>query len=784
MNVMDRESANGYIKRRVPCTDFLETSEKGMYCCPFCGSGKGKHKTGALKYFEEENVCGCFAKCAPTGKQCKTYDVFDIYMKKYNVEYAEALQELAKICNITLLPYNRAGEREYPAPAPQKAQEAAQTAKSSAGKETGIDIESKPRAEDASVPDGDAVKAKADYEEYYKKCREQLRDPAAVRYLESRGISYSTAYKYWIGFDPQADPANAPGGVREKNYSYPAPRLIYPGSRTYYATRRIVDGESKFEKMNCGSPALFHSIAFKGNENKVIFVTEGALSAVSIAEVMEQDAGAGVCALNSKNNTKVLLPFLGSSTAVLVLCFDNDEPGRKSTAGLLPELDQMGVKYMDASRSICGEGEDPNDVLIRDRGGLARSVKKAIEDALQLATESPEKPQEPEPLKGLLTYDEAVSIFQNADDRTLELKSFPEFSKTAKIRVHDSVVIAADTGVGKSMLALNFLNDLNDRYPCIYINLEMDTVEVLQRLVCINSGMEPDRVEGYKRDERTREAVNSFLKALTSRKPLQVIEDVYELREIEKLVLKSIQGREEPTMVFIDHSLLVQSANSDRYSRFTDISEGLRRLSKLNNIILFILLQQNREGKKDGDERPRNSSLKESGSWENDATLIMFLWWDAAIKRKRIILTKNRHGGIGEFVLSNPPKSLTYREDPQAAKAEKTKIGKRKLSRRESTQQKYEDAYQIALINTRGNVTLQAMAEAAGVTTSTVKGWIKEFGGATVNGERIDPAGLDTSIEWDGFVKITPGDGDPVPDTPTGEESISVGIDEIEPTFD
>lgn len=799
MNVMDRESANGYIKRRVPCTDFLTPSKNGMFCCPVCGSGTGKKKTGALKYFEEENVCACYGKCAPTGKKCKVYDVFDIYMKKYNVEYAEALQGLAKICNITLLPYSGDGgtdperpkeSRTYPAPAGNinignlvtddtETLEAAQTAKPSEDKETDVDTENKPKTEDASVPDGDATKV--DYMEYFEKCHKQLSDPVAVRYLKSRGISYSTAYKYWIGFDPKADPANAPGGICKKNYSYPAPRLIYPGSRTYYAARRI-DGEAKFEKMNCGSPALFYSKAFK--KAKVVFVAEGALSAVSIAEVMDKDACADVCALNSRNNTAVLIDFLKRkpTQAVLILCLDNDEYGREATASLLPELDQLGVKYIDVSQSILVEGEDPNDELLRNRNSFTWNVRGSIEDALQLLPEAPEKPREP--LQGLLTYDGAVSIFQNADDRKLELKSFPEFSKMAKIKVHDSIVIAADTGGGKSSLALNFLNDLNDRYPCIYINLEMDAVEVLQRLVSINSGMELDRVEGYKQDERTQEAVNSFLKALTSRKPLQVIQDVYELDEIESLVRKSIQGREEPTIVFIDHSLLVQTANKDRYSRFTDISEGLRRLSRLNNIVLFILLQQNREGKKDEDERPRNSSLKESGSWENDATHIMFLWWDAAIKRKRIILTKNRHGGIGEFILSYAPKSQTYREDPQAVSVEKAKTGKRKLSRRESTQQKYEDAYQIALINTRGNVTLQAMAEAAGVTTSTVKGWIKEFGGATVNGERIDPAGLDTSIEWDGFVKVTPGDGDPVPDTSIGEESISVGIDEIEPTFD
>ena len=77
------------------------------------------------------------------------------------------------------------------------------------------------------------------------------------------------------------------------------------------------------------------------------------------------------------------------------------------------------------------------------------------------------------------------------------------------------MVIAADTGVGKSSLAINFLNDLNADYPCIYLNLEMDVIDVLRRLAAIHSGIEIDRIEGYKNDEKTAAAVNITLQAIT-----------------------------------------------------------------------------------------------------------------------------------------------------------------------------------------------------------------------------------------------------------------------------
>lgn len=373
-------------------------------------------------------------------------------------------------------------------------------------------------------------------------------------------------------------------------------------------------------------------------------------------------------------------------------------------------------------------------------------------------------------LPGLLTYTDAVDVLQKADDKILELEHFPEFSKTARIKLHDSVVLAADTGGGKSSLALNFLNDLNKDYPCIYINLEMDTVTILRRLAAIQSGLKIDRIAGYKNDSQTADAVNIALKEITGRKTLQVVQDEYYLEDLERLIANSTAYREESTIVFIDHSLLVRTKQhtGNRYERFTEVSERLRQISLKYNIILFVLLQQNRAGKAEEEAEPKNSSLKESGSWENDATLIMFLWWDPKAQRKKIIITKNRNGGCGRFILNYWKETQTYRESSnQITEVEARPV----IGRRDKQRQQLQDAYDLAYLNTNGNPTLQAMAEAADVRTATIKGWLKEFGGCLIDGVQVDPAGMNTAIDLNGFVRLLPENESPFDDEPQQQDA-------------
>ena len=431
-------------------------------------------------------------------------------------------------------------------------------------------------------------------------------------------------------------------------------------------------------------------------------------------------------------------------------------------------MEKFKFEIMGYSRSEWQQAWKREHNTVSDFTGAPQSKDSPTRDidvppTTKSHTETEKEPVEP---VGLLTFEKAVEIFETADDRILQLRDFPTFSGMAKIHVHDSVVLAADTGAGKSSLALNFMGNLLHDYPCIYINLEMDMITVMRRLVSIESGMELDRIEGYRRDPATAEAVKTYLRAITARKPLQVIQGARYVEQIRDLVRASTAGRTEPTMVILDHSLLVNTRDKStgRYERFTKVSEDLRELALECNVVLFILLQQSREGKKassssdDAPKRPENWSLKESGSWENDASQICFLWFDG--KRKKIIITKNRQGDMGEINLDYWKKTQRYKESKVQEKQKSdtqdgaldwdTPIGDgtkpAKMSQRDKQRAAYHAAYNKAFEQLKKEPTVEEIAEINGLRTGTVTGWIRQFGGM-INGEYKAPAGSDKVVD-------------------------------------
>lgn len=772
---MEREQARQEIRanwRRI-ITSYTGTarqrvSGKETYICPFCGHGT--HGDGIKD--NPKSADGYGMKCFGGG--CTfSGDILDFIQRVRGIGYNEALKEAGAIIGIKIDPYTPPGAFDFGDTItadtrrnPEtSAQNGAGRPKAPAGDNLPVAGAKAPENGDQAPPYAQGT-APRDYTAYYKECAGRINDPAAVSYLTARGISTETAVKYGLGYDPAwISPATVARMEQERKTwrPDPTPRLIVPITANHYIardTRASADREAAarkgdpafkdYRKMNetgGGSIGFFNMQAVK--EAAAVFVVEGVFDALSVIE-----AGGVSVAINSANNADRFIKDYAEtgSRAPLIVCLDNDTAGRKAAQTMKDGAERLQVGYIMAD--IAGDFKDANERLQADRAGLVQAVADAMGQAAEQAGAQ---------LPGLMTYDDAIDIFQNADDRILELKTFPAFSKTAKIKIHDSVVIAADTGAGKSSLALNFLNDLNEAYPCIYFNLEMDTLDVMRRLAAIHSGIELDRIEGYKHDERTAAAVNISLRAITNRKPLQVIQGAYMLQDIESIIKRSIQDRKEPTIVFIDHSLLVDTKKNTggRYDRFTQISEGLRKVALKYDVILFVLLQQSRAGKSEENERPKNSSLKESGSWENDATQICFLWYDPTDKRKKLLMTKNRHGIGGEFTLNYWAKTQTYAESDGKGQAPRTEPATRPASKRDRQRLKLENAYRDAYIMTDGNPTLRAMAEAADVTTATVKGWIKEYGGCTVDGLQQDPAGIDTEVEYTGFIKLTPGDGNP-----------------------
>ena len=558
-------------------TEYLQPAKvKNTYICPLCRNGTGSTGDG-MRIDPHGN--GKQLKCF----KCGFYgDIVDLYQQEHNCTAGDAFTALRDRFNITI-----DAEATRTPTEPRKAEQYISTTTTENAPETATE--------------------RPDFTDYLNECYTHRNDPAAVKYLSFRGISQDTATAYKLGYDPRK-------GL-----------LIIPASRHYYAARFIdPDAPRRYDNPKGAKTELFNAQAIYNKDGRPVFVVEGAFDALSIIE-----AGGLAAALNSTSNYNKLLEMLTEQKTknTLILCLDNDDAGADKTQGIIKGLQELNISHITAD--ICGGYKDPNEALTADKSAFTGAIK---------AAESAATPQP----AGLLTLERAISILEAVDDHYLEMPGFPQLSEMLKIKTHDTIVIAADTGAGKSSLALNFLHELQDRYPALYINLEMDEATILQRLVAIHTGIELDEIEGYKHDSNTRSKVNAAISEIVSRKDITLLADVYDLKEIEKQIQTVTQGRTEPTIVFVDTGLLVTTGNksASRYERFTQISEELRRISRLNNIVMFVLLQQNRAGKQDENKEPTNSSLKESGSWENDATKIMFLWWNDASKGKELAITK------------------------------------------------------------------------------------------------------------------------------------------------
>lgn len=249
------------------------------------------------------------------------------------------------------------------------------------------------------------------------------------------------------------------------------------------------------------------------------------------------------------------------------------------------------------------------------------------------------------------TYEYVLDLFEKDDDSFIEFEGFEKFSSTIRLKKHDHLTLAGETGSGKSALALNWVNSLSKKYPIIYFNLEMDELTVYKRLIAINEGIEIQTLDNFKKDSKIKNIVSNGLKEITSRKPIFVFNTTYNISQMHQLIEK--HSKKEHTIVFIDHALLMDSSNGSKgYEKFTDIAKDLRKISRNENITLIVLTQMNRESKKTC-YKPSVSALKESGEFESSSSHVAFIYqrYDKDGKMidgsDELLVRKNRNGANG-----------------------------------------------------------------------------------------------------------------------------------------
>ena len=448
---MNREQAKDEIKRAIPCTDYLEKSKSGLYCCPICSSGHGAHGTGAVKYYRDTNTWHCHA-CNEGG------DVIDAYRAANGCDYNAALSYLATRAGITI--------DQRPTAADDFKTDATERPQSDFFSEK--DTQHSQQIKEAQNVNIGRTEQTADYRAYYDYCRGNLYDPAAVSYLNRRGISIDTASSCGIGYDPAADPASAPGAMGDEYKAHPAPRLIIPTSRAHYVGRRI-DGQTDFAKVNAkgSSPAIFNRRAIYSGAD-VVFITEGAFDALSFLE-----AGAAAVALNSKSNGKLLLQLLQDqptqASFVIVPDNDSDPDTAADTMKRATDLnnDLLRMNYNSIVYNVAGDQHDANDALKADKAAFMKRITAAVkelnrdylDDFLEKVQTEAYKPHP----TGLHFFDNLLG--GGIVNQTL-------------------LLLLAAPAAGKTTLIQQLAEAMAwNRRPVLYLNFEMSTEQMLAKAI-------------------------------------------------------------------------------------------------------------------------------------------------------------------------------------------------------------------------------------------------------------------------------------------------------------
>ena len=225
------------------------------------------------------------------------------------------------------------------------------------------------------------------------------------------------------------------------------------------------------------------------------------------------------------------------------------------------------------------------------------------------------------------------------------------------------ILLAARPAMGKSAFALNIATyaATKSNVPVAVFNLEMSKEQLVDRILSSEATVDSNKIRTGKLEEQDWSKVANVLGEL-SEAPIYIDDtpgiSVAEIRtRCRKLKMEKNIG-----LVIIDYLQLVQGSNSrkngTREQEIAEISRSLKILAKELNVPVIALSQLSRAVESREDHRPMLSDLRESGSIEQDADIVMFLYRDDYYNKDsedkgltEVIIAKHRGGSTGTIKL-------------------------------------------------------------------------------------------------------------------------------------
>ena len=221
----------------------------------------------------------------------------------------------------------------------------------------------------------------------------------------------------------------------------------------------------------------------------------------------------------------------------------------------------------------------------------------------------------------------------------------------------DLIIIAGRPAMGKSSFAMNIAQyaALHDSRSVLVFSLEMSAPQLVMRMLCTEASVDSQRIKEGLVDDADLGRLMTVMDPMS--KACMYIDDTGGITVPDiRSRCRRLKARKGLDMVVIDYMQLIQGSgqrrSDNRQQEISDMTRQLKLLAKELNVPILLLAQLNRGPETRQDHTPMISDLRESGSIEQDADMVILLYRPAVYDEtednmSEVIIAKHRHGPTG-----------------------------------------------------------------------------------------------------------------------------------------
>ncbi len=389
----------------------------------------------------------------------------------------------------------------------------------------------------------------------------------------------------------------------------------------------------------------------------------------AILELFEKNEPVDLLAVSTRLKEKKLLEDIGGNSYLTELINEVPTAAHISNYAKIVQRKRILRDLIEAGQEIDSIGHD-------EEKDIDMLLDKAEQRIFSIAQKS--LTQNFFPIKNGL--EEAFERLEKLSKHQGGLRGIPTGFKDldnilAGLQKSDLIILAARPSIGKSSLALNIASNIaiNQKLPVGMFSLEMSNDQVIDRLIAGFSNVDLWKLRtgrlSSEGDENDFTRIQHTL-GILSEAPIY-IDDAASSNVLQmRAMARRLQAEHGLGLIIIDYLQLMESRNpmTSMVQQVTEISRSLKGLAKELNVPVLALSQLSRAVEQRVPQIPRLADLRESGSLEQDADVVLFIYREDKYRedttRKNIadiIVAKHRNGPVGKVELYFDDQRVTFR---------------------------------------------------------------------------------------------------------------------------